>query len=245
MRADQEARELHAYVDGEMDLAAQLAFEERLSADAQLREQVARLRRLSDSVRRHARYHAAPVELLRLAPASRAAPAPSRWRSWPTLVPVLAFAALAAVVVDVGVLHNRDAQREREELVASHVRATLTQRPIDVASSDQHTVKPWFATQLDFSPPVGVPPGTGAELLGGRVDYIDGRKVAVLVYREGKHTVDHFMWPAEQSASAVSVTVLRGFRVAQWTAGGMAHRLVSDLNEEEFARLVRACRQQG
>ncbi|MBK6009451.1 anti-sigma factor [Ramlibacter ginsenosidimutans] len=244
MRADQDARELHAYVDGEMELGAQLAFEQRLAADAQLREQAARLRQLSDAVRQHAPYHAAPPDLRRLARAPAASPR-VRLGRWRPLVPALAFAALAAVVVDVGLLHGQDAQRERDELVASHVRAALTQRPIDVASSDQHTVKPWFATQLDFSPPVRVPPIAGVELLGGRVDYIDGRKVAVLVYREGKHTADHFLWPTGQSDSAPRFALQRGFRIAQWSAGGMAHRLVSDLNEQEFAQLVRACREEG
>jgi anti-sigma factor RsiW len=244
MRADHDARELHAYVDGEMELGAQLAFEERLAADAQLRDQVARLRQLSDAVRQNAQYHAAPADLLRLVRAPVASPR-ARWSRWRPLVPVLAFAALAAVVVDVGLLHGHDVQRERDELVASHVRAALTQRPIDVASSDQHTVKPWFASQLDFSPPVRVPPLAGVELLGGRVDYIAGRKVAVLVYREGKHTADHFVWPTGQSDSAPTFAMERGFRIAQWSAAGMAHRLVSDLNEEEFAQLVRACREEG
>ena len=90
-----------------------------------------------------------------------------------------------------------------------------------------------------------MPPIAGVELLGGRVDYIAGRKVAVLVYHEGKHTADHFVWPTRRSDSAPRFEMQHGFRIAQWSAGGMEHRLVSDLNEQEFAQLVRACREEG
>ena len=82
----------------------------------------------------------------------------------------------------------------------------------------------------------------GVVFVGGRVDYLDGRRVAVLVYQQGRHTVDHYIWPADAADRAPHVTMLKGFRVAEWTQGGMAHRLVTDLNETELEAIIKDCR---
>lgn len=255
MRTDAEQLQVHAYVDGAMDLPSQLAFEQRLAADPALRAQVDSLRALSQSLREGADYHAAPAELRAritraAAPAAQMQRAPGRPGAavprrllWNPLVPALAFVAIGALALNVILLRIGETGRAREELVASHVRATLSQRAIDVASSDQHTVRPWFSTQLDFSPPVRELRVPGIVLLGGRVDYVQGRKVAVVVYQYRKHGIDLYLWPAGGADSGVDVSVVRGFKLAQWTQGGMAHRLVSDLNDEELQRIVEACRE--
>jgi len=253
MRAESDDLQVHAYVDGEMHLEAQLRFEERLAGDARLRAQVDALRSLSQSLRAEAQYHAAPADLR--AHLMRAAVPVQETRrvsglvalagrlvGWRPLVPALALAAIAAVAVNLAVLRTSDAQWQREELVASHVRATLSQRAIDVASSDRHTVKPWFSTQLDFSPTVRELDLPGAALLGGRIDYVQGRRVAVLVYQVRRHVVDHYMWPATGSDSGVELQELRGFRIAQWRQGGLAHRLVSDMDAQELQAVIAASR---
>src|SRR5881409_2852062 len=215
MRPDDGKLLVNAYVDGELDLQSQLALEERLEKDPALQAQVEGLRALTHSMREGLDYHAAPADLrARFARAAAPVPptqhrAPGRmaalaawWSGWNRLAAGLALAVLA---INMAVLRTGEQERAREDLVASHVRAMLSQRAIDVASSDQHTVKPWFASQLDFSPPVKQLDLPGTVLLGGRVDYVDGHKVAVVVYQYRKHIVDLYLWPASGTADGVRV----------------------------------------
>jgi anti-sigma factor RsiW len=125
-------------------------------------------------------------------------------------------------------------------MLASHVRATLTTRFYDVASSDQHTVKPWLSARLAFSPPVADLSASGFDLIGGRLDYIGAQPVAVLVYKRRQHVIDVFVWPAREQR--IDHTVVRdGFNIEGFARGGMGFWLVSDLNRNElgdFARLL-------
>jgi len=255
-------RQLNAFVDGELDLAAQLELEERLKEDAALRAQVERLRSLREAVRSRAEYHAAPEALRRRIAAMAAAqtadhrPAAAAWRpaaaepasgvkavlerwfAWRPLVPALGLAAAAIFATNLLLLPARQDERIEQEVIASHVRATLAQRMIDVESSDHHTVKPWLSSRLDFSPPVYEPSDSASALLGGRVDYVDGRAVAALVYRHKGHVVESYVWPASQSQAAVKFAEEKGFHIAHWARGGMAHWVISDLNPTEFSTLV-------
>jgi anti-sigma factor RsiW len=112
-----------------------------------------------------------------------------------------------------------------------------------VGSSDQHTVKPWFAGKLDFSPKVKDLAAVGFSLEGGRVDHVAGRAAAALVYRRGNHAVDLYVWLAEAPTSRTAATAeVRGFHIVRWSEGDLAYAAVSDLNEQEllaFANLVR------
>src|SRR5205823_3572547 len=126
------------------------------------------------------------------------------------------------------------------EVVANHSRATLGNRLTDVASSDQHTVKPWLSARLDYSPPVRDFSADGLPLVGGRLDYLDGRPVATLVYKYREHTIDVFMRPVD-SGKPVSLpksASLRGFNVAHGTAAGMECWAVSDVSMDVLASLV-------
>jgi anti-sigma factor RsiW len=130
-----------------------------------------------------------------------------------------------------------------QALVASHVRAQmLASHQFDVASSDSHTVKPWFEGKLDFSPPVKDLAGQGFPLVGARLDYLHDRAVATLVYRRRKHSIDLFIWPSPSGdVSAPKRATSRGFHMIQWSRSGMTFWAVSDLNEvelQEFVRLV-------
>jgi anti-sigma factor RsiW len=111
-----------------------------------------------------------------------------------------------------------------------------------VASSDHHTVKPWLSSKLDFSPPVKELQIPDSVFLGGRVDYLDGRPVAALVYRQGAHVVNSFVWPSGGKDSKPDFLEERGFRTAHWSQGGMNHWVISDVNVEEFKAVVRAVR---
>jgi len=144
----------------------------------------------------------------------------------------VAFVAACAVTVGVVLTLYRPATPSAfvDELVASHVRAQLSGHDIDVISSDQHTVKPWFNGRLDYAPPVEDLAASGFALTGGRLDYVDHRRVAVLVYRYRKHIIDVYVLPDAQRVGAQSTAGLSrdGYAVAQWHDAGMTWWAVSD-----------------
>lgn len=252
------SHQLNAFVDGELELSQQLAIEARLASDAALRAEVDALRSLRDALRQRADYHAAPAALrariqsLVAAPPSHepvAAPPPvtpsgvkaalQRWFAWRPLVASFGAVAALSVALNLAVLQSGHVERLGEEVIASHVRATLAQRLVDVESSTHHTVKPWLSSKLDFSPPVPELNLPGSALVGGRVDYLDGRRVAALVYRQGEHVVDSFVWPTLNADQRIAISSQRGFHLAHWARRGMAHWVISDLNREEFSAVVR------
>ena len=130
------------------------------------------------------------------------------------------------------------------ELVASHVRSQmLPSHRFDVASSDPHTVKPWFEGKLDFSPPVKDLADRGFPLVGGRLDYLHNRPVAALVYQRRKHLISLFTWPAGDPANqAPRAATRQNQHVVRWAQGGMNYWAVSDLNAEELQQFVQAVR---
>jgi anti-sigma factor RsiW len=226
-------------------------FEKRLSGNEQLRSSCERLKEMSAAIRQQADYHSAPAALsAKIRDSLGHAHDDSReasegflrtlWtKQW--LRPMVAMAATLVLGLGIGVsqFSVSEAEMLSREMVASHVRATLSERLIDVASSDQHTVKPWLSARLPYSPPVADFSGEGFVLAGARLEYIGGQPVAVLVYKRRQHTVDLFVWPAR------SVTSLRseksGFNIERFSAGGLEFWAVSDVNRkelEDFARLV-------
>ena len=257
--------QLDAFVDGELDLKSQLEIERRMESDAALRRQVEDLRQLRSAVRGHASYHAAPEALRarlaqlaaveagaarpaeagtvrpaarRHAPGRAAAEAVWRWLAWRPLAASFGFAAVLAVALNMALMQSVKDDRLVDDVVASHVRATLGQHLVDVASSDHHTVKPFLSARLGFSPPVNELQLPGCVFLGGRVDYLDGRPVAALVYKFGEHIVNAFIWPASGRDRAPAFQMERGFRIARWSHDDMEHWVISDVNGEEFRRLV-------
>jgi anti-sigma factor RsiW len=174
--------------------------------------------------------------------ARRRLPRPPRWLA-------LAASVVFVVLGAGGLLRfwpgSSGQGRLMQEVVDSHIRSQLASHLLDVESSDGHTVKPWFQGKLDFSPAVIDLDDEGFVLTGGRMDYLDGRPVAALVYRRKKHLVNLLVWPAppgEQEAEPRSETK-QGFHLVRWCRGGMVHWAVSDLNPDEmgeFARLIRS-----
>ena len=131
-----------------------------------------------------------------------------------------------------------------QELVSNHVRSLLLggSHLTDVLSSDQHTVKPWFDGKVDFAPPVKDFSSQGFPLIGGRLEYLNNRAVAALIYQRQKHYINLYIWPAEQSNATSEVgTKRQGYNLLHWTNSGMTYWAISDLNGvelHEFARLV-------
>ncbi len=133
-----------------------------------------------------------------------------------------------------------------DELIASavlagHIRSLQAEHLIDVPSSDRHTVKPWFQGKLDFSPPVPDLSELGWNLIGGRLDYVDGRPVAVLVYQRRMHNINVFVWPNHDPVS-VSNTIqeddAQGYQILHWNGAEMTYWVVSDLNNAELLELA-------
>lgn len=123
----------------------------------------------------------------------------------------------------------------------AHLRSLAPGHLADVASTDQHTVKPWFAGKLDFSPPVIDPASAGFPLVAGRVDVIDGKDVAALVYSRRSHIINLFVRPSATGAEGPEESVVRGYDLIHWSDGRMEFWAVSDLNLQElrdFQRLV-------
>jgi anti-sigma factor RsiW len=134
--------------------------------------------------------------------------------------------------------------RLMEELVSSHVRSLQVDHLSDVVSSDQHTVKPWFNGKLDFSPPVIDLASQEFPLVGGRLDYLDERTVAVLIYRHKLHPINLYIWPGTGRNVAPQGQDRQGYHLIHWTAGGMNYWAVSDLAASELEFFVNTLRSQ-
>jgi anti-sigma factor RsiW len=236
MKPEDTQRLLQAYADGELDPAASLAFEAELAASPVLRAALERTRALSAAIREKADYYAAPSRLasrIRISLPDQAA-RPTWKLFWKFSGAAAGFLALATVVF---LMRPASEDRLAEELLASHGRATVGQRMIDVASSDLHTVKPWLSARLPYSPPVADFAAKGFPLAGGRVDYVGGKPVAVLVYTRRKHTIEVFVWPEDQGAARALTRA--GVNLDSFSTGGMRYWLVSDVSTDELRELAR------
>lgn len=203
-------------------------------------------------VKTQADSHAAPAALRsRIVAAIRQADAPPRretrswdWRQWLTMGATFATGVVASIAVTL--LMNATSMQEQlaREVVSGHVRSLLASHLADVASSDRHTVKPWFAGKLDFLPPVPDLAAEGFPLVGGRLDYIGGRRAAALVYTHRQHTINVFVWPHDDRLPAPPAAfTAQGFNVTGWSSGAMQFWLASDLNAAELRQFAERLRQ--
>jgi len=238
---------LHAYVDGELDLANARETERHLQSCADCRGTERAIRELRSALTSDAPAYRAPAHLRRNVRAALRREAKSTRQ---TLSPWLVFAtgaAFAAVLIGAVLFQTMPGVRGNtivDQVVASHVRSLLAAHLVDVVSSDQHTVKPWFDGKIDFAPEVRDLSANAFPLLGGRLDYLDDKTLVALVYQRNKHPINLFITPAPTSRStSPKVMTRRGYNVFAWTNNGMNYWAVSDLNQaelSEFTELVRA-----
>jgi mycothiol system anti-sigma-R factor len=165
--------------------------------------------------------------------------------SWLALAAAIIAAAIVAVNVVPRWQGSRGDQFLATELIASHVRSLMANHLTDVASSDQHTVKPWLDTKLDFAPPVFDLTNDGFPLVGGRLDYIENRPVAALVYQRRKHFINLFIWPAESVMTVANKTIShQGYQLVQWIDGEFNYWAVSDVSDGDLQAFKQAFEKQ-
>jgi anti-sigma factor RsiW len=238
---------LDAYLDGEVAEAERSLLRDHVECCAECGPEAAALERLRDGIRR-----AAPIYRAREALRSRvraalrreaaeARPTTMRAAGW------LAYAASILLAVAVGsggtflLTGERQENTIANEVIDSHLRSLLGSHLTDVASSDKHTVKPWFAGRTDLSPPGVDLAAESFPLIGGRLDLIQGKPVPALVYRAGKHVINVFVLPSRPGDHGETVT-RRGYTLNHWNQGDLGYWAVSDASADEFGKFEHAFR---
>jgi anti-sigma factor (TIGR02949 family) len=233
-------RLLEPYLDGELDRADARELEAHIDACPACREALADLGRLRHAVRTEAPRYAAPSALRDRIRNEVASPRKHATRTslprWFGLAAMLCLAFASGAVV-MRISHPADAEAETErDLFASHWRALAATSPVDVVSTDKHTVRPWFAGKIATSPPVADFADQGFPLVGGRLDYAGAERVPVLVYRHDKHLIDVFVLPATSALAPNETAVRDGYTLMTGTRDGARMAVVSDLDREELAK---------
>ncbi|HEX3936876.1 MAG TPA: anti-sigma factor, partial [Xanthobacteraceae bacterium] len=249
---------LHALIDGELDaghardveahVATCAGCAEKLDAFRAMRAAMASAD-LKDKAPAHLRNRieamlpSQPVESPARASAQIIAPRkffqPSRRSFFGGFAAGTALSGALAATVALTVFSGNPAQTVADEVVSAHIRSLQPGHLIDVETSDQHTVKPWFDGKVDVAPPVIDLTAEGFMLLGGRLDYIDGEPVASVVYKRRKHVINLFV--AQRLGAAhgnVTDRTIQGYNVRHWSAGGLDFWAVSDLDAAELDEFV-------
>ncbi|MBK8176371.1 MAG: anti-sigma factor [Rhodospirillales bacterium] len=254
MRCDDARRQADAALDGALKADEQDAIEQHLATCPACRAAVAADRRMGDAVRRFARAYPAPRTLhARIDAALTAAPetvpgatpgsgASRPWlrhlkERWARPMASALSGAVLASALTLWIAVPPDRQRLADEVVSAHVRSLLAAHLTDVASSDQHTVKPWFTGKVDVAPPATDLATSGFALIGGRLDYLDGRPVAALVYQHRRHVINVFVMTDTGDGPPVPRSD-QGFAIESWRARGLRFIAVSDAAPADLRRLA-------
>ncbi len=240
------------YLDGELDLVRTIEMETHLKSCEACARKLESQQALREALRRGSLAYAAPAGLRVRIQSSLGASTPTKdperasawyalgnWR-WAAAFAVLVICTVTAWQLVPGLHGPSNNQQLAAEVFASHLRSLEANHLMDVASTDQHTVKPWFDGKLDFSPPVEDLASDGYPLVGGRLDYLEGREVAALVYQRRKHFINVFVWPdASGLSSARAMESWRGYNLMRWSRGGFQFWAASDVSAPDLAEFVR------
>lgn len=236
---------IEPYADGELDAPAIWELEKHIRDCPACALAWRNTRALNKALKQDALFFAAPKNLRRMVEAELYSQfgTKSRWTVWNWNWLTTATAGVAAVclalLLTTTLTRPSAQQRLAREIVSSHIRSLMAGHIMDVVSTDQHTVKPWFNGKLDFSPPLKDLASQGFPLIGGRLDYLGGRSVAALVFQRNKHLINLFIWPISASDSPpVPLTPINGYNLIHWSRAGMTFWAVSDLNDKELMKFV-------
>ena len=236
---------VHAYFDDELDAVRSADFEAHTEICAECQGELKVIDALRTRLQESDLFEEASPQLVdRIRKQIAQETNESRMKGFtprrPFLIPAFGALAAAAACLVIAFLvfqsHHQSTQLTAE-LIDAHVRSLQPGHLIDVPSSEQHTVKPWFDGKLDFIPPVSDFSQHGFLLLGGRLDVIDGQNVAALVYSRGKHLINVFVWPYRERPSLVNSGSRQGYNWLQWHSGDMKFCLVSDVPPADLREL--------
>ncbi len=272
MNCEQATELMDGYLDGELDAVTNQEIERHLGDCDKCAQAYELQRDLVRAVESSAPYYKAPVELRQSIQSSlraqinrqplgnvsdeKHARVFSRTSERPPMVftPQWSWLALAAAIIAAAIVAVNVVPRWRgnggdrflaTQLIASHVRSLMASHLTDVESSDQHTVKPWLDTKLDFAPPVFDLTNDGFPLIGGRLDYIENRPVAALVYQRRKHFINLFIWPAESVMTVADKTIShQGYQLVHWIDGDFNYWAVSDVSNADLQAFQQAFEKQ-
>jgi len=238
------SRQVEAYLDGELDAADALALESHVEGCAECRALLADLTAMRRALREDATYHRADASLRRRIDAALDAEAPRRAVRTPWFRTVWAGAAGGALTTAMAaslaffLLMPAETDPLITDITNAHLRAIASEHLIDVASSDRHTVKPWLAAHADLSPPVADFSREGFKLIGGRVDFLEGVRAAVTVYRHGGHIVNVFAW-SNYDEDLPDFATRNGYHIVFWKSGNLVFCAISDTSIDDILHLSR------
>ena len=242
MTCDEAEILLHALIDGELDAGHAREVEQHVAGCPRCTAALADYRAMSAAVAGANLRYTAPASLRERIEAALPQPKSAEIVPMPSRCSVLrgfamgsAVSALAATGLVAIVLRNDDAQRIESEVVSAHLRSLQAGHLIDVVSTDQHTVKPWFNGKLDVSPPVIDLTAQGFTLIGGRLDYLDARAIGAVVYKRRQHVINLFVaQTGNTERKAAKMETMQGFSVLRWSEQGMNFWAVSDIGADEL-----------
>jgi anti-sigma factor (TIGR02949 family) len=228
---------LNQYLDGELDVIAALRFEQHLTECAACADQYGALQELRREIRNSGLYYSLPPTLRRRVAAAHVVP----W--WRRVAPIAAAVVAVLVLLLVPAWMLLRTPSADGEIVDSHLRSLMAAHLVDVSSSNQHTVKPWFQGKLPFSPDVPDLSAQGFNLIGGRLDVVQHMPSAAIVYKVREHVINLFVVASGPGESSPAYSKNGGFHIVHWANGGMNYWAVSDVNPADlrtFAELVRS-----
>jgi len=249
MNHDEAAKLLGPYQDGELDLATCLKLEEHMADCPSCQQMLSQGKELVELVQSETpRFKASPFLKTRIQAALReeqSSPSAIPW--WKQISSIWTYSGLATaalVVMAVSLFSMQGIPELDRDAVANHVRSLQVNHLMDVVSTDQHTVKPWFAGKLDYSPQVVDLTPSGYPLIGGRLDVLDHRNVAAIIYQRRKHYINLFIWPSNTNSLPEKLYNQNGYHVLGWTKSGMNYLAVSELGEKEFREFAQMIQDQ-
>lgn len=234
---------LHPFVDGELDLLRSLDIENHLKTCRDCSQKVKSLKSLHSALKEGDLAYPAPASL-RSRIRQTIFPEEKIERDFQWLWKWIALGATAVAILAIAIRplafsQNNVNDELLDELVASQVRSLQANHLTDVLSSDKHTVKPWFEGKLDFAPAVRDFATNDFSLVGGRLDYVNNRTVAAVVYRHNKHVINVFIWPSENAGNSTeAVSNYHGYNLVAFDLNGLHYDIVSDMEQQEVERLA-------